>query len=665
MIRTLNLTMMLLKLVYQRLIKLARPLAMAPRPFRQALAAVLDVLGVAVALWLALALRFGSLPVGWGDFLSILFTALVAGGSLFVVGRLYRSLIRAMVPSGFFVIGIGMLVSGAAIAVIEAVPWDVAASFSAFGTLLLGLVRLLIRSLVVGAASLASQPIVIYGAGDSGRRLAAALFGSRDLRPVAFVDDSSILRHADIGGLRVYAPAELPRLLSRQEVNSVVLAMPSVGRSRRREILRSLSELGVTVRTLPDIDDLVSGKANVEDLRSIDITDVLGRDAVEARTDLLSARISGQSVMVTGAGGSIGSELCRQIILNRPRRLVLFELSEASLYQIDAEMRQRIAELDYPTEIVAVLGDVRDTNRFEATLKAFQVKTIYHASAYKHVPIVEENVLEGLSNNVFGTLSAATAASRSGVEFFILISTDKAVNPTNVMGASKRLAELVLQALQQEHRRITYSMVRFGNVLGSSGSVVPLFESQIRKGGPVTVTHPDITRYFMTIPEAAQLVIQAGSMAKGGEVFVLDMGAPVRIADLARKMIELAGFRVKEPDSSSEGIEIAFTGLRPGEKLYEELLIGNNVSGTDHPMIMRAAEHALPWSELSELLDKMRALITDLEAGAAVSLLKKCVREFTPASETHDLLHRAAVRKVNPPVRLVGGTGIEPVTPAV
>jgi FlaA1/EpsC-like NDP-sugar epimerase len=652
-------------LIYQRLLQLARPFAMAPRPLRQALAVVLDALGVAIALWLALVLRFRELPIEIGDFLSILLTAVVASGAVFVIGRLYRSLIRAMMPAGFLVIGVGLLTAGAAIAVIEAVPWDVAASFAAFGTLLLGLTRVTIRSLIVGGASLASQPIIIYGAGESGRRLAGAVFGSTELRPVAFVDDSRALKGAYIGGLKVHSSEELPRLVSRQGVSTIVLAMPSVGRRRRREILRSLGELGVAVRTLPDIGELVSGKASVEDLRSVDITDVLGRDAVEARTDLLTARISGQSVMVTGAGGSIGSELCRQIILNGPRRLVLFELSEVALYQIDAELRQRVAELEQPVEIVSVLGDVRDASRLEATMKAFQVKTLYHAAAYKHVPIVEENVLEGLNNNVFGTLAAGAAASRSGVEFFILISTDKAVNPTNVMGASKRLAELVLKALQYEHRGITYSMVRFGNVLGSSGSVVPLFESQIRKGGPVTVTHPDITRYFMTIPEAAQLVIQAGSMAKGGEVFVLDMGAPVRIADLARKMIELAGFRVKESGSSGDGIEIAFTGLRPGEKLYEELLIGNNVSGTAHPMIMRAAEHFLPWSELSPLLEKMRALITGLEPVAAVALLKKCVTEFTPAPESHDLLQRARERKANPSIKLVGGTGIEPVTPAV
>jgi FlaA1/EpsC-like NDP-sugar epimerase len=638
---------------------------MAPRPLRQALAVVLDGLGVAIALWLALVLRFRELPIEIGDFLSILVTAAVASGAVFVIGRLYRSLIRAMGPACFLVIGVGLLTAGVAIAVIEAVPWDVAVSFAAFGTLLLWLMRVTIRSLIVGGASLSSQPIIIYGAGESGRRLAGAVFGSTELRPVAFVDDSRALKGAYIGGLKVHSPEELPRLVSRQDVSTIVLAMPSVGRRRRREILRSLGELGVAVRTLPDIGELVSGKASVEDLRSVDITDVLGRDTVEARTDLLTARISGQAVMVTGAGGSIGSELCRQIILNGPRRLVLFELSEVALYQIDAELRQRVAELEQPVEIVSVLGDVRDASRLEAAMKSFEVKTLYHAAAYKHVPIVEENVLEGLNNNVFGTLAAATAASRSGVEFFILISTDKAVNPTNVMGASKRLAELVLQALQHEHRGITYSMVRFGNVLGSSGSVVPLFESQIRKGGPVTVTHPDITRYFMTIPEAAQLVIQAGSMAKGGEVFVLDMGAPVRIADLARKMIELAGFRAKESGSSGDGIEIAFTGLRPGEKLYEELLIGNNVSGTAHPMIMRAAEHFLSWSELSPLLEKMRSLITGLEPVAAVALLQKCVTEFTPVPESHDLLQRARERKANPSIRLVGGTGIEPVTPAV
>ena len=641
---------------------------MAPRPLRQVLAVLFDIGGIAIALWLALMLRFHEVPVDGGDFLSILFTALLAAGAVFFIGRLYRSLIRAMASIGFLVIGAGMVsaaVAVVAVATLETVPWDVAASFAAFGTLFIAVTRLVIRSVVTGGASMASHPVIIYGAGESGRRLVGALFGSSELKPVAFVDDSATLKGAYISGVAVHLPDSLPKLLARHGVSTVVLAMPSVSRGRRREILRSLGELGVAVRTLPDIGDLVAGKANVEDLRNIDITDVLGRDAVEARTDLLSARIAGQSVMVTGAGGSIGSELCRQIILNKPRRLVLFEISEVSLYQIDAELRQRLVDMGIQVEVVSVLGDVRATKRLESTMKAFQVKTVYHAAAYKHVPIVEENVLEGLNNNVFGTLSVAQAAARSGVEYFILISTDKAVNPTNVMGASKRLAELVLQALQGEYRGITFSMVRFGNVLGSSGSVVPLFESQILKGGPVTVTHPDITRYFMTIPEAAQLVIQAGAMAKGGEVFVLDMGAPVRIADLARKMIELAGHRVKETGSSSEGIEIAYTGLRPGEKLYEELLIGNNVSGTAHPMIMRAAEPFLPWAELSAQLERMRSMISNLEPAPAVSLLQDCVTEFAPAPEIHDVLHRALERKNNPSIRLVGGTGFEPVTPAV
>jgi FlaA1/EpsC-like NDP-sugar epimerase len=652
-------------MIRQRLIKIVSPLVMAPRPLRQAMAAVIDILGISLSLWCALALRFDGLPIGWGDFFSILFTALSIAFSVFAVGKLYRSLIRAMAPKGFLLIVAGLVLGGVAIAVIESVPWDVAASFAAFGSLSLSASRLAIRGAVYGGASLTSQAVIIYGAGESGRRLVGALFGSSELKPVAFVDDSAALRGAYISGLAVHLPDSLPKLLAHHGVNTVVLAMPSVSRGRRREILQSLSHLGVAVRTLPDIGDLVAGKANVEDLRSIDITDVLGRDAVEARTDLLSARIKGQSVMVTGAGGSIGSELCRQIILNQPRRLVLFEISEVSLYQIDAELRQRLVDMNAQIEVVSVLGDVRDTKRLESAMRAFQVETVYHAAAYKHVPIVEENVLEGLNNNVFGTLSAAQAASRSGVEYFVLISTDKAVNPTNVMGASKRLAELVLQALQGQSRGITFSMVRFGNVLGSSGSVVPLFESQIKKGGPVTVTHPDITRYFMTIPEAAQLVLQAGSMAEGGEVFVLDMGAPVRIADLARKMIELAGHRVKEAGSADEGVEIVFTGLRPGEKLYEELLIGNNVSGTDHPMIMRAAEHFLPWADLSSKLEKMQSMILNLEPAAAVKLLQECVTEFTPSSEIHDLLYRASKRKNNPSIRLVGGTGIEPVTPAV
>lgn len=630
--------------MYQRLLQRLRPLIGAPRPVRRALAIVLDALAIAGAFVLALAVRYEGIPLQAMDVGSIVLTGWVSAAAVFVAARLYQSLIRAMALVGYFVIGIGMLVSGLAVALIEAVPWDVALSYAALGTVALTALRIGIRGLIASGASASAKPVVIYGAGDSGRRIAGALAGGSAFRPVAFVDDSVALQGAVISGLPVRSPAELSVLIERQGVGMLILAMPAAPRSRKREILKSLVALRVAVRTLPDLTDLVAGEVSVEDLRQVDIADLLGRDAVLARTDLLEACIRGKTVMVTGAGGSIGSELCRQILAQGPRRLLLVESSEVSLYQIEQSLRTQLGGSNEAVELVALLADVREGERIEAILKRFGVRTVFHAAAYKHVPIVEANVAPGIDNNVFGTRAAAEAAARAGVERFVLVSTDKAVKPTNVMGATKRAAELVLQAMQGRYPSTVFSMVRFGNVLGSSGSVVPLFEEQIRRGGPVTVTHPDIVRYFMTIPEAAQLVIQAGAMARGGEVFVLDMGAPVRIADLARRMIELAGRVVKEPGSEGEGIAIEYTGLRPGEKLYEELLIGDNVTGTDHPMILRATEHAWRWEELEPRLTQMRQSIEAFDAPALVAQLKDCVREYTPAPEVHDLLEQASRR---------------------
>ena len=636
--------------MYQRLAQLASPLIAAPRAWRRLLAVALDAIGIAIAFVAALALRFEGIPLAPADVGAIIFTAWLAAGAVFFVARLYQSLIRAMGPVGYLVIGIGMTVAGLAVALIEAVPWDVAVSFAALGTVMLAAMRVAIRGLIALGASRLARPVILYGAGESGRRMAAALAGGSAFRPVAFVDDAPGLQGALVNGLPVRSPAELPALVESHAVGMVILAMPSVVRTRRREILKSLAPLRVAIRTLPDLGELVAGHVSVEDLQQVDIADLLGRDAVDARGDLLAACIRDKAVMVTGAGGSIGSELCRQIVAQQPKRLVLFEISEISLYHIEQALRAQIASAGAEIELIALLGDVTDGDRLETALRRYQVRTVYHAAAYKHVPIVEANVAPGLLNNVFGTCSAALAAARAKVEVFVLISTDKAVNPTNVMGATKRAAELVLQALQPRHPETVFSMVRFGNVLGSSGSVVPLFEEQIRRGGPVTVTHPDIVRYFMTIPEAAQLVIQAGAMAKGGELFVLDMGAPVRIADLARRMIELAGFVVREPGTSGEGIAIEFTGLRPGEKLYEELLIGNNVSGTEHAMIMRATEHAWSWEELEPQLERMRALAVTFDAAGLIECLQACVREYTPAREVHDLLEQAGRRARLAPV---------------
>ncbi len=401
-------------------------------------------------------------------------------------------------------------------------------------------------------------------------------------------------------------------------------------------ILERLSELPVHVQTIPEISDLISGQARVDDIREVDVEDLLGRDAVPPDPKLLRASIAGKRVMVTGAGGSIGSELCRQILQLRPTTLVLFEISEIALYTIENELRSQAQQND--CELVALLGSIHHQDRVREVLETFQINTIYHAAAYKHVPVVEHNLLEGVHNNILGTLHMAKAAIEAEVDAFVLISTDKAVSPTSVMGATKRFAEMILQALQDKHNSVRFCMVRFGNVLASSGSVVPLFREQIRKGGPVTVTHREIIRYFMTIPEAAQLVIQAGGMAKGGDVFVLDMGKPVKIQNLARKMINLMGLTVRDEDNLDGDIEIEYTGLRPAEKLYEELLIGTDVSGTQHPRIMRANEDYLDFDSLNELIDDLKAASQALDRVRARQVLRTSISGYEPSNGVEDLV---------------------------
>ncbi len=426
----------------------------------------------------------------------------------------------------------------------------------------------------------------------------------------------------------MHPPGALQTLINEESAQVVLLALPSQSRRRRQEILKSLEPFPVRVMTVPDIADLVSGSARVEDVRDVDASDLLGRDSVPPDERLFDACIRDKVVMVTGAGGSIGSELCRQIAHLRPKRIVLFEMSELALYQIDRELRTLMERDRLSFELASLLGNAHHKYRVREIIQVYGVQTIYHAAAYKHVPIVEQNVVEGIHNNVISTWYTAETAQECGVETFVLISTDKAVNPTNVMGATKRLAEIVLQGLQQRGGRTRFCMVRFGNVLESSGSVVPLFREQIRRGGPVTVTHPDVIRYFMTIPEAAQLVLQAGAMAEGGDVFVLDMGKPIRIADLARRMVHLAGLTVRDEQSPEGDIEICYTGLRPAEKLFEELLIGNNVSGTGHPMILRAMEHSLSWEQVQQLLADLMIAMGQFDVRTASDLLQVAVREY-------------------------------------
>lgn len=534
--------------------------------------------------------------------------------------------------------------------------------FWAFSNFVLGGARLLMQVVIVGANGKA-EPVAIYGAGEAGRRLVAAAASSHDMRPMLFVDDDPKLRGRVVSGIPVAAPAELPQLVQQYQIDRILLALPSVGRHRRQQILTSLEALPVHVQTVPDIGDLVTGKARLDEIREVSVADILGRDQVAPNSRLLDACIRGKSVMVTGAGGSIGSELCRQIIECGATRLVLFEMCELALYKIEQELRARLLESRQPVEIVALLGSVHHRARIREAMKAFGVQTVYHAAAYKHVPIVEFNMTEGVHNNVIGTWYAAEAAEEAGVETFVLISTDKAVWPVNVMGATKRFAELVLQGMAERGSRTRFCMVRFGNVLESSGSVVPLFREQIQRGGPVTVTHREVIRYFMTIPEAAQLVIQAGAMGKGGDVFVLDMGEPVRIADLATRMIQLMGLTVRDAANPNGDIAIEYTGLRPGEKLYEELLIGDNVAGTEHPMILRAYEEGLSWMVIQRHLDKLLAATNSSDCGEIQQVLLSGINGYKPACERiEDLVWKRRVTTPRPakrPAEVVSITPIE------
>ncbi|MCK6370100.1 MAG: polysaccharide biosynthesis protein [Gammaproteobacteria bacterium] len=537
----------------------------------------------------------------------------------------------------------------------------IAVVFWILASLVLGGARLFMRFLVVGN-NRHSEPVAIYGAGEAGRRLIAAAASSHDLRPVLFVDDDPTLQKRVVAGIPVTAPADLPNLIGKHGIRRILLALPSVGRHRRQQILARLESLPVHVQTVPDIADLVTGKARLDELREVDVADILGREPVAPNPMLLDACVRGKSVMVTGAGGSIGSELCRQIIELGAIRLVLFELSELALYRIEQELRAQLQETHAHVELIALLGSVHHRDRLRQVMKTFGVQTVYHAAAYKHVPIVEFNMVEGVDNNVIGTWYAAEAADTAGVETFVLISTDKAVWPVNVMGATKRFAELVLQGITERGSRTRFCMVRFGNVLESSGSVVPLFREQIQRGGPVTVTHREVIRYFMTIPEAAQLVIQAGSMGKGGDVFVLDMGEPVRIADLAQRMIQLMGLTVRSAASPHGDIEIEYTGLRPGEKLYEELLIGNNVSGTEHPRILCAYEEKLPWVVLEHNLHKLLKAANTYDCGEAQRILRETVNGYQPVSEQiRDLIweRRVDIRPTKRPAEVIPIAGLE------
>ena len=560
---------------------------------------------------------------------------------------LYRAVIRYVGQHALGAVIFGIMGSGVILALLFAVlgvhdKTNLVVVYALLALVTSGGVRLGARLLLRPNNNSHKTRVLIYGAGSSGRQLAQALINGEQYHPVMFVDDDTTLQRSTILGIPVSSPDNIAGIVKQRNIGRILLAMPSASRSRRREVLDKLEELPIPVLSIPGMSDLVNGSMRIDELQDVKIEDLLGRDPVAPKKKLLHANIKGKVVMVTGAGGSIGAELCRQIIHCEPTTLVLFELSEYSLYAIERELKQIICNEGLDVNLVPVMGTVQRQSRLETVMRTFGVHTVYHAAAYKHVPLVEYNVVEGVRNNVFGTWYTAEAAIKAGVETFVLISTDKAVRPTNVMGASKRLAELVLQGLAQHQSRTRFCMVRFGNVLGSSGSVVPLFREQIRKGGPITVTHKDIIRYFMTIPEASQLVIQAGAMGKGGDVFVLDMGEPVRIADLARRMVHLMGLEVRDEEHPHGDIEIKYSGLRPGEKLYEELLVGNNVRKTDHSRIMAADEVCLTWPEMLHLLQRLDRACEQFAVEDIIELIRSAPTEFNYSNATSDLVVNAA-----------------------
>ena len=567
----------------------------------------------------------------------------------FWLSGLYRTLVRFLTGKIIGAIGRGVAVLALSMLALNAfvdagIPRSVAIMTSALALLAIGGMRFFVRQIFRGPLQLSKRPVAIYGAGDAGLELLNSLFHGRDYAPIAFIDDDRRLQGLMIGGCLVHPPSALPQLMKSVGLDAVLLALPNIGPVRRREILSQLEKLQLEVKTIPSLSDIITGKAKISQLRHVTPEELLGRDPVPPDEQLLGRNITGKVVMVTGAGGSIGSELCRQILDQNPLALVLYEMSELALYSIEGELSETGKRLQRNAKIIPILGSVQDEARLDAVMKAFKVQTIYHAAAYKHVPIVEENIVEGIRNNVFGTLAAARLAHKNGIERFILISTDKAVRPTNVMGATKRIAELICQGLAQEETRTVYSMVRFGNVLGSSGSVIPRFAAQIGAGRPITVTHPEINRYFMTIPEASQLVIQAGAMAQGGDVFVLDMGKPVKIADLAVTMVKLHGLKpyfanhANEVDHEDGDVAIHFTGLRKGEKLYEELLIGTDPKPTRHPRVMTASEASVPMSDLVDALKRLRHACDKFDLSETRSIFEELPIDYAPKdNEVGDL----------------------------
>lgn len=628
--------------------KFALPTLALPRWAKRFVVLAVDTALCVLTVWLAYYLRLGEFVALSGNAFLAVVASIGIALPIFIASGLYRAIFRysgwpALLAVARAVVIYGLLYASVFTAIgIREVPRTVGIIQPILLLLFVGASRALARIWLgdqyQSILKQASRPkVVIYGAGRTGRQLAAAMNNSPEMQVIGFLDDDDRLHGHVLNGLPIYNPTDLVNLAMTLAISDVLLAMPSLSRKRRNEILSEIRGAHVSVRTLPSMTDLAQGRVSVSDLRELDIDDLLGREPVMPNHILLAMSVCNKVVMVTGAGGSIGSELCRQILAVGPAKLLLIEQSEFALYAIHQELERKLASREIV--LVPLLASVQDEERMREIMSTWHPETLYHAAAYKHVPLVEHNPAEGIKNNVFGTLRTARAAAENGVSDFVLISTDKAVRPTNIMGASKRLAEMVLQALAAISSGTKFSMVRFGNVLGSSGSVVPKFRQQIRDGGPITLTHPEITRYFMTIPEASQLVVQAGAMAKGGDVFVLDMGQSVKIMALARRMVELSGLTVKDEQNPDGDIEIEITGLRPGEKLYEELLIGDNPKPTSHSRIMKAHEEFIPWAELVERLDALERALGANDVGTIRQLMQQLVSGYTPSDEIVDWVY--------------------------
>lgn len=635
-----------------------------PRSVKRLVVITLDIVAAVVAMWLAFSLRLDAPHWPQGTQWALYLLAPLLAVPIFIKFGLYRAIFRytgvAALTATAQAVGIYAVVLFSLIIVLqvqglEGMPRSMGILQPLIFLLLVGASRALARSWLASldrkGSERSSSRLLIYGAGRSGVQTAAAISNTRQYRLMGFIDDDAAKAGTTIDGVRVYRPAEVAGLVSRLAITDVLLALPSATRERRNQIIREIGHLPVHVQTLPSLADLASGRVTVQDFRELDIEDLLGRPPVAPDRALMESKATGKVVLVTGAGGSIGSELCRQLLRLQPRRLLLVDHNEFGLYSIHQELQALAATMKLDCHVIPVLGNVRHHGRLAEVCRAWRPQTVYHAAAYKHVPMVEYNAAEGVANNVLGTLNMARAALEHGVADFVLISTDKAVRPTNVMGASKRVSELILQALAAAPQpdfsllgdgatvsphATRFVMVRFGNVLGSSGSVVPLFRRQIALGGPVTVTHPEVTRYFMTVSEAAQLVIQAGAMAQGGEVFVLDMGAPVKILELARRMITLSGLSIRDAGHPGGDIGIVISGLRPGEKLYEELLIGENPQPTAHPRIMQAREDCIPWPQLAVQLRQLCDAIELNDVAALRSLLTALVPGSQLAAQVFD-----------------------------